>query len=236
MTQLQHSIRQAHDETVCQVYTCDDEGTCKPAQQESSGLSEADWAFMMISLEANESDGRGADINIIADKASSTHATKVFTCLEIGGTSVKFQLDTGASCNIIGRHHLPTKIELHPTSKVLTMYNRSTIIPLGLHQTIVRNPKTNTKHSVEFVVIEAADSIPLLRARTCQAMNLIVICYDNMQTNAWTGTDRINAVQSSRTSGNANVCHETKGALSRRSIRRNVNKSRPFELFGDEAL
>ena len=152
---------------------------------------------MMISLEANESDGRGADINnIIADKASSTHATKVFTCLEIGGTSVKFQLDTGASCNIIGRHHLPTKIELHPTSKVLTMYNRSTIIPLGLHQTIVRNPKTNTKHSVEFVVIEAADSIPLLRARTCQAMDLIVICYDNMQTNAWTGTDRINAVQS----------------------------------------
>ena len=155
MTQLQHSIRQAHDETVRQVYTCDDEGTCKPTQQESSRLSKADWAFMMISLEANESDGRGADIyNIIADKASSTHATKAFTCLEKGGTSVKFQLDTGASCNIIGRHHLPTKIELHLTSKVLTMYNRSTIIPLGLHQTIVRNPKTNTKHSVEFVVIE----------------------------------------------------------------------------------
>ena len=105
----------------------DDEGTCKPTQHESSGSSEADWLSMMISLEANESDERRADSNnIVSDKASSTYATKVLTCLEIDGVSVKVQLDTGASCNIIGRPHLPTKIELHPTSKVLTRDHHTT--------------------------------------------------------------------------------------------------------------
>ena len=62
-----------------------------------------------------------------------------------GGRETKFQVDTGATCNVIKQSELSgTKYmsKLKKTKQVLRMYNSSTLKPVGQSVVQLQNPET----------------------------------------------------------------------------------------------
>jgi hypothetical protein len=57
--------------------------------------------------------------------------SKLFAAMLLGKEQVKFQLDCGASCNIIPVNLLNPDTQIEKTEQVLVMYNKSTLQPLG---------------------------------------------------------------------------------------------------------
>ena len=100
-----------------------------------------------------------------------------------GGRNTRFQIDTGAMCNVIqSKELLGTKYEkkLLPTTQVLRMYISSPLIPTGICQVQLTNP-TNDKYNVKFVVVEDKDAkINLLGSRASQQMKLIQVSHENI--------------------------------------------------------
>ncbi|KAL5007962.1 hypothetical protein ScPMuIL_013543 [Solemya velum] len=96
-------------------------------------------------------------------------------------TTVDFQLDCGASVNILPRNCVKSKIEITPTQKVLRMWNGTLVHPDGVTRLIVRNPKNKKRYSVEFVVVSNAGCslVPLLGAKAVQQMGLLTVNRDN---------------------------------------------------------
>jgi hypothetical protein len=95
----------------------------------------------------------------------------------------RFQLDSGATCNIITANvlkELEIK-ELQKTNQILNMYNNTTIKPIGKCKLKLVNPKNNEKFIAEFVVIKDGTLTPLLGNKAVQAMNLLTINYENIK-------------------------------------------------------
>ena len=95
----------------------------------------------------------------------------------VDNNKVNFQIDCGASINIIPAKHAQGH-EIKSTTKTLRMWNGSQLKPIGTAQIIMRNPKTIKKYSVEFVVVES-DLTPLIGARAAQEMELITVNDEN---------------------------------------------------------
>ncbi|CAG2232155.1 unnamed protein product [Mytilus edulis] len=91
---------------------------------------------------------------------------------------VKFQLDSGATANLIPRsYHIHSQIE--SGNDRLTMYNQSTMKSYGTCMLRVKNPKTHKRYKVKFIVVDDKYT-PLLGAKAIQAMNLIKIQFQNI--------------------------------------------------------
>ena len=89
----------------------------------------------------------------------------------------RFQLDSGATCNIITANvlkELEIK-ELQKTNHILNMYNNTTIKPIGKCKLMLVNPKNNEKFIAEFVVIKDGTLTPLLGNKAVQAMSLLTM-------------------------------------------------------------
>ncbi|XP_061170331.1 uncharacterized protein K02A2.6-like [Saccostrea echinata] len=99
--------------------------------------------------------------------SNSVHASMV-----IYGKKVTFQLDSGATCNILPSSVIPNMPPLQPTDYTLKMYNKSTIRPLGKTHLQVTNPRNGTSYDTEFVVIKE-DCMPLLGNKSLQHMELL---------------------------------------------------------------
>ena len=79
-------------------------------------------------------------------------ATKLFATISLGNSVVKFQLDSGATCNLLPEH---STNELTPTRKWLAKYNNRMIKPLDTCTMEVRSPKNFRSYHVEFVVVDS---------------------------------------------------------------------------------
>ena len=122
-------------------------------------------------------------VNVSAVKSpKSGYAKEIYTVMEIGNQAVKFQVDCGASINII-TEKLMGDSPITPTTKRLVMWNKSEITPLGSTRVILRNPKNRNKYSVEFVVVKE-NLTPLIGAQAAQHMKLITVNEDNFVTTA----------------------------------------------------
>lgn len=101
----------------------------------------------------------------------------------IDKTLVNFQIDCGATCNIIiiTIHLLSPDTQLEHTEKVLVMYNKTRLSPLGKCKVKVRNPRNNKVYRLEFQVVDQNDRIPLLGRKASKAMKLIKVQYENIQ-------------------------------------------------------
>ena len=101
-----------------------------------------------------------------------------------GGRNTRFQIDTGAMCNVIrSKELLGTKYEkkLLPTTQVLRMYNSSPLIPAGICQVQLTNPTNDKKYNVKFVVVEDKHAkINLLGSWASQQMKLIQVNHENI--------------------------------------------------------
>ena len=128
-------------------------------------------------------------VNVSAVKSpKSGYAKEIYTVMEIGNQAVKFQVDCGASINII-TEKLMGDSPITPTTKRLVMWNKSEITPLGSTRMILRNPKNRNKYSVEFVVVKE-NLTPLIGAQAAQHMKLITVNEDNFVTTASPSTQQ----------------------------------------------
>ena len=109
-------------------------------------------------------------INAVAPTSGFTK--EIYAEMQINDKRVIFQIDCGATINIINKRHAGSNVT--PSSKTLKMWNGTEVKPLGTTRLLVRNPKTKKKYSIEFVVVP--DNLtPLIGARTAQQMGLITV-------------------------------------------------------------
>lgn len=92
---------------------------------------------------------------------------------------VSFQVDCGATVNVLPRKYVKYNTLLH-TDKVLQMWNGTAIHPLGRCRVFMRNPRTQKKYDVEFVIVNE-DLTPLLGKRASEKMGLITVNYDEFE-------------------------------------------------------
>ena len=107
---------------------------------------------------------------------TSGFAKEVYTEMQIHDKRVKFQINCGATINIINKRHAGSNVT--PSSKMLKMKNGTEVKPLGTTRLLVRNPKTKKKYSIEFIVVPDNLS-PLIAAHTAQQMGLITVHTDS---------------------------------------------------------
>ena len=91
----------------------------------------------------------------------------------VKGKPIVFQLDSGASVNILNEKHVMGKILEH-SNKTLVMWNGADVKPLGVCRVKMINPKTGQKYAVKFVIVKE-DFHPLLGANAIQKMALITV-------------------------------------------------------------
>lgn len=101
--------------------------------------------------------------------------------LNVKGHPIKFQIDTGATCNVLRKQDAPSSMRLQETSQVLTQYNGSKIEPIGRCTLPVRNPKSEQIYHTEFVVVADAGSESIIGAFTAQVMGLIQLNTENLR-------------------------------------------------------
>lgn len=74
--------------------------------------------------------------------------------MSVNGQNVKFQVDSGATCNIISKSYLNTNNVITETDQILSMYNNTTIKPQGKCNMKFINPKNGGKYKADFVVLD----------------------------------------------------------------------------------
>ncbi len=116
------------------------------------------------------------DILLLQDTLA--HEPRLFARMKIkGGKDTTFQIDTGATCNVLKKSELTgTKYErrIKPTAQVLRMYNNSAINPMGKCKIQLQDPSTKKKYKVHFTIIKDEDAKHnLLGCSTVQSLGLI---------------------------------------------------------------
>ena len=96
-----------------------------------------------------------------------------FALLQVNGCKVGFQLDTGADVNIICQRYVK-KEQVQPSFQKLTMWNHSTLQPVGEAMLTLHNPKSNLSENVKFVVVQNRFNC-LLGLDTILKMNLLTV-------------------------------------------------------------
>ena len=96
------------------------------------------------------------------------------------GHRTKFQLDTGATCNVLRKSDLGTAVNLKETNRILSLYDGTKIKHLGKCQMTERNPMNGKRYVTQFVVVDKAPTA-ILGATTVQQMQLLKLQRENIQ-------------------------------------------------------
>ena len=98
----------------------------------------------------------------------------------VKGTRIRFQIDTGATCNVVKERELPGQCEVHPTRRMLRLYNNQKLAPVGICELELTNPRTSQVFTKEFVVLKEAET-SILGAEAAQSMGLVEVRYDQIE-------------------------------------------------------
>ncbi len=110
---------------------------------------------------------------------------RIFAHMVLNETSVKFQLDSGATVNVLPLQLYrdifddPKLMHLEKTQTTLLMFNKSKMNVLGKLKTMTINPKNKMKHVVEFLVVNQ-DYKPQLGFETIQKFELMTVNAENV--------------------------------------------------------
>lgn len=77
----------------------------------------------------------------------------------INNNLVNFQTDCGATCNAIPVHMLNPDTQIEHTDKVLVMYNKSKLHPVGKCKVKMRYSRNQKLYRLEFQIVGATDCI-----------------------------------------------------------------------------
>lgn len=115
----------------------------------------------------------------------SQNKDKVFATMLLNDRHIRFQLDTGATVNVISQNDYSeayakeSLLSLETTNATLVMHDKSEEKPLGRKRVRVVNPKNGKKYSVEFVVVKGSCT-SLLGAKASQQMGLLSVNRNNI--------------------------------------------------------
>ncbi len=98
--------------------------------------------------------------------------------MKVEGKTVNFQVDCGASVNVIPQHYVPDTV-LQSCSTKLIVWNKQEVQPAGKCRLIIQNCKDMKRYNAEFVVVRE-HLMPLLSKRTSEQMGLITVHYDKL--------------------------------------------------------
>lgn len=98
----------------------------------------------------------------------------------INEKTVTFQIDCGASVNVIPKKYVKDTFILTSCKTSLHMWNKTVFRPKGKTRLMLRNSKTRKKTSIELFVV-AEDLVPLLGKQASEAMGLIIINYNKFE-------------------------------------------------------
>ena len=113
------------------------------------------------------------------------HKGKLLAVMLLNGHRVPFQLDSGATVNILPEESFKEvygedSLSLLDNAEVtLVMYNKTEEKPIGKKRVQVVNPRNGRKYSVEFVVVKGKGK-PLLGLRASEQMQLISVVRQNI--------------------------------------------------------
>lgn len=133
-------------------------------QQESDSDSDCEWIGCV-------------HVNSVQPQQNKDY--EVYAEMIVDGNPVVFQVDSGASTNVISKCYVEGH-ELKPSDKTLQMWNHTRERPAGVCRLKLLNPKTQKKYSVEFEVVEDRRT-PLIGAKAGQAMKLITVNEENFK-------------------------------------------------------
>ena len=116
----------------------------------------------------------------ISQVSDNEYPKEIYAEMIINGSSLSFQVDCGASVNILPLKYVGDCV-IKPSKKSLRMWNGTNVTPVGSTRVIVRNPKNHKRYSIEFVFVRETFT-PLIGARAAQQMKLIRINNSNFIT------------------------------------------------------
>ncbi|KAL9967931.1 hypothetical protein ACROYT_G026243 [Oculina patagonica] len=124
---------------------------------------------------AIESDEDLEEISVVRVQAMKDKA--VFAEMLVQQKPVKFQVDCGASANILPYKHVGG-VDLAPCSQSLVMWNGTRVKPMGTCALLVVNPRNSTKYKVRFLVVKE-NLTPLLGLNATEKMGLLTVHKEN---------------------------------------------------------
>ena len=92
---------------------------------------------------------------------------------------VKFQIDCGATCNVITVDLVPAKVKIRKGQHSLKVYNGQRMKTIGSCDLFLTNPRNGESYEENFVVVNRGLH-PILGSSTSQRMNLISVQHDNI--------------------------------------------------------
>ena len=104
----------------------------------------------------------------------------IYADMVVGGKAVKFQLDSGAACNVLPLSALPQGTSLQTSGKVLKTYNGATLATQGTAEVTLINPVTQQHHCVPFEVLRG-HHMPLLGVKAAQDLDLLTVNNNNFK-------------------------------------------------------
>ena len=140
----------------------------------------------------------------------------------VNRTPLKFQVDSGATCNVMPSASVPQGVRLEHSEMKLALYNQSTIHALGKCKIRLINPKNRKKYRVHFVVIDDVAAVPLLGLRAAQQVNLLKIKYHNIS-----ALDNQSLTRNMVTTKYADIFREKAGVFQARYTWKLIQQLRP---------
>ena len=104
----------------------------------------------------------------------------IYAEMVVGGKAVKFQLDSGAACNLLPLSALPQGTSLQPSGKVLKTYNGATLATHGTAEVTLINLVTQQHHRVPFEALRG-HHMPLLGVKAAQDLDLLTVNNNNFK-------------------------------------------------------
>ena len=159
---------------------------CRGSNHYAIKCPDAKKPVNMVELDAEESDGNDACGNDIYEEdwinVANNDKSKDIKCRLLIGpneTSVIFQLDTGASANLIPKRYVP-KAKLTPIKSALRTWDGTVVTPSGAIVLPVINPRNGNMYRVRFIVVNE-ELTPLLSYKTAESMNLLKVKEENFE-------------------------------------------------------
>ena len=142
-----------------------------------------DWTFYEIAAKINNEEGEvrvahDEEVFFVNAIKDSGNKPAVVTCTVNERHKVVFEIDTGASCNILPFSDYTRAtgdkqgIQIRPTRTTLTMHNNSKAVPMGKVMLYVE--RGGNSHYLRFFIMKSQVT-PILGKSTCIGMKLIKI-------------------------------------------------------------
>ncbi|KAJ8375050.1 hypothetical protein SKAU_G00056300 [Synaphobranchus kaupii] len=149
-------------------------------QRQSSNIVDCKFCGKMHEKSKQKCPAYAETEKVNAVDSDKVNDTQLFAGMLLGKDVIKFQIDCGATCNVIPINLLNPVTELDDTKTVLVMYNKIKLRPLGKCKVKLRNPRNHKLYQLEFQVVDKDCTVPLLGKKASEAMKLIKVHYENI--------------------------------------------------------